>query len=463
MENLTESSGLRKIIAVEQYNRQSRDEGKTPGLIARIVRFFTAGPGKSPQIKDLDKEIVMELEIGTEVPLKRSEWGKHRVLVIDERIRLLELPGIEASSYGKEALLSFDLTIAYRVAETEIVAFEIEDPLRQLQEDVIHRVRDYARNYRPEDIIESDMARHLKDVLNESPLHGIRVERVKGKVILPEHLIDLLYRVKEAKARAEKLKTELNIDAEVEKLRDVISLEASRRENIDKQQLADLNREYEAKVELDVLDIKEKTLIKELEQRDLEKYNARQSEKDDEIHRLDLDDLSFQHFSNRLTEAGFPKQLIILMMEGKEWKLLFENIRSLIQADQSYRKAKIQAHYAVLETILKKPLSDETIQELIEWVQEESILLGGLPSPFEQISALSSNFQSTNTLEEGEKDEEIPTPSKPKPIQEYEYGPKTEFEDNNSYREKDNEDNEINTNNDEQTQVENNSNDDVDS
>lgn len=461
MENLTEISGLRKLIAIEQYNRQSRDVGKKPGLIARVVKFFTGREEKKPQIKDLDKDILMELEMGTEVPLKRSEWGKHRVLVIDERVRILEVPGIEAPSYGKEALLSFDLTTAYRVADVETVAFEIEDPLRQLQEDVMYRVRDYARNYRPEDIIESDMARHLKDVLNETPLHGLRVNRVEVKVILPEHLIDLYYRVKEAEDRAEKLKKELKIDAEVGELRDVISLESSQRENINKQQLADLTREYEAKVTLDELDLKEKTLRKSLEQKDLEKIFTRKNEEEDEIHRLQLDDLRFKYFSNRLIRAGFPSQLIFLMMEGREWKLLFENIKSLIQVDQRYRESKIQAHYTVLEKILERPLSDESTQELIEWVQEESKLLDGRLSPFEQISALASNFPSAQTLDEGEIVEENPIPPKPKPLQEYKDGPKTEFVETNTHQEENIQNNEIKNGNSRDTHEENISNDDV--
>ena len=391
MENLTEKMGLRKIITVPEYEQQRKRGEEKKGFFASVIEFFVGKKDDSDRLKNINVDTLKELEMGTKVPLREEDWGHHRILIVDKRIKLLEIPGIEAYSSGRETQANIDVTISYRIIDEREVAFEVEDPLRMLYDTVTSQTISIVNNYHFNSLTDKLVTDEMMKYFDEYSKWGIKVENLKARVVLPEDIRDAQKREREAELRKKQIIEEKNTAHEIDQLQYVLTQDMVKQKLLGEHELQDLKGQYE------LLQLKHKKAVRteELDLLDLEDESSRKKKERDVKSDLSIDRMKFDHYRQALIDSGFPPAMATLMMPGDDWRRLFGSIKALIDVDSQYKGEKIKAHYALLEKLLAKDLNDETKQDIVEWIKKESELLNGGPSPLQQFSALADSQKPT--------------------------------------------------------------------
>lgn len=398
MSNLTEQEGLRKLLSVEQFNRQTHIEHE-PGVVGRLIKWLFGGPkvpadGKvTRKLSESDVQVLRELEVGTEVSLRREEWDDYRVMIVDQRLRVHPISGINALTQEMEQI-TLDINIAYKVFDVNFVAFGSDDPLAFLQNRVIETALGFLGNLPLREVGRSgkDIAWEIKQ-LGRIVECGLEVIDARVSVILPHELIDKMTRTNRILQDAEAMILEKETNARVQERVSKIDFDAELRTIQNQQSIEKIKDLYSWEKDRNVVD----------HETDIERRRneaRRRNEYDNERHKISIFQMKFNAFKEMLSSVGIHPRMAIMMMEGDNWQRFFERFQKLVNSGEDNRNTELKAiHGHINNLITSKRLTEDNIQKLLGYFEDETKYLGGNPSimkQFESFLSVPDNTSSPN-------------------------------------------------------------------
>lgn len=421
MSNLTEQEGLRKLLSVEQFNRQTHVE-QEPGIVGRLVKWLFGGTKEtsdkksSRKLTDQDVQVLRELEHGTEVGLRREEWDDYRVMIVDQRLRVYPVSGITALTQEMNEI-NLDINIAYKVFDVNYVAFGVDDPLALLQNAVIERALDQIRDITLKDVSRrsSDIAKEIEQIgrMVES---GLEVIDARVNILLPNELVDKITRTNRVIQDAESMLIEREANAKVQERTDKIDFDTEIRKIQNQEHIQRLKDQFQQEADLKLIDhegltsekkdqYQQKSEVTRVDHETLitrkKEDLKREQEMANEKHRLSILREQFSTFTEMLRGVGINPKLAIMMMTGDNWQLFFKNFKGLAEVGEEHRGQQLEAiHGHINDLITTKQLSEDNIQKLLGYIQEEAKHLGQSPSIMKQFEVFLENPDSKPQLED---------------------------------------------------------------
>ncbi len=398
MSNLTEQEGLRKLLSVEQFNRQAHIE-REPGIVGRLVKWLFGGP-KAPadgkvtrKLSDSDVQVLRELEVGTEVSLRREEWDDYRVMIVDQRLRVHPISGVNALTQEMEQI-TLDINIAYKVFDVNYVAFGSDDPLAFLQNRVIETALGFLGNLPLREVGRSgkDIAWEIKQ-LGRIVECGLEVIDARVSIVLPNELIDKMTRTNRILQDAESMILEKETNARVQERVSKIDFDAELRTIQNQQSIEKIKDLYNWDREGNVVN-------HEIDVSRRKNDARRRNEYDDAKHELSIIQMKFKAFADMLSSVGINPQMTIMMMDGGNWQRFFDRFQKLTGAGEDHRSSELKSiHGHINNLITSKQLTEDNIQKLLGYFEDETKHLGNstpIMKQFESFLSTSENSPNPN-------------------------------------------------------------------
>lgn len=398
MSNLTEQEGLRKLLSVEQFNRQTHIEHE-PGVVGRLIKWLFGGP-KAPadgkvtrKLSESDVQVLRELEVGTEVSLRREEWDDYRVMIVDQRLRVHPISGINALTQEMEQI-TLDINIAYKVFDVNFVAFGSDDPLAFLQNRVIETALGFLGNLPLREVGRSgkDIAWEIKQ-LGRIVECGLEVIDARVSVILPHELIDKMTRTNRILQDAESMILEKETNARVQERVSKIDFDSELRTIQNQQSIEKVKDLYNWDREGNVVD-------HDIDINRRKNDARRRDEYDDAKHKLSIIQMKFKAFADMLSSVGINPKMTIMMMDGDNWQRFFDRFQKLTGAGEDHRSTELKAiHGHINNLITSKQLTEDNIQKLLGYFDDETKHLGNntpIMKQFESFLSAPENTSSPN-------------------------------------------------------------------
>ena len=413
MANLTEEHGLRKLVSIEQFNKESAVK-KEPGIVGRLVRWLFGDTGGSSQqptrLTEDQVPVLNELELGTQVGLRREEWDDYRVMIVDQRLRVLPITGLQTITSDFQCDVVVDVNVAYKVMDVNYVAFGVEDPLKMLQDKVIDLVLEAISKIPVIDLLknQNNIASLIKN-LGRIPETGLEVMDARVNIVPPHEVLDQIGRATKALIDAEAMIKEKEAKANVLERIDKTDFDSEERRVKNEASLRALQDSFEQAREI-------KGLVHAQTKEEKDANFKRRQALADEEHRLTILNKRLDAYAGVLERVGVNPKLAILMMDDTPWRLFFERFQSIGEEHNSQRLETI--HEQINTLITTKQLPDESIAKLMDLLEEESKNLGGRPSIMKQFESFLEDSNSTPRL----ADSSIPkTEAGPETAIEHEY------------------------------------------
>jgi hypothetical protein len=442
--NLTEKHELRKFVQIDQFRHEVEKTKTKKGIIGFIVRLFKGREAYSNKPKDYNFEDVLQLDTGTEIPLRRSEWGEHRVMLVDQRVRVLEMIGVKARTKNKFEYLTLDMSIGYQVIDPELVARQSIDPLKLFSDYVQQVARDFVSQYEIDYLHEGRLVEELLKI-DKYKVAGIALISAKVTINYPSDVLNLAKRIDEARNRARAVKEELERDHEVEELTTILEkniddLKLNRNAQSAIQKLKyerDENKvvfEIQKDITLENLMLDMQVERKKLEERsdqldtttvirkkelgideielryrlfaDSKERDHTRDEDTKDFHKLlELREAEVNKIQDMLASAGIPPQFAILASDDASFKNIRGFFQGILDADQNH-KAKVMATITeTLDKIMKNSRPEEAINIMVGRIDKIYGQLGKQASSMDVLMAALDNIEDEKQVPSGETKE----------------------------------------------------------
>lgn len=447
-ENLTEREGLRMLLTVEAFQRKSSREGE--GFFARLVRLITGRSAASNTVQDYEynSDVLEKLEWGHQIPLRESRWSSNRVLVVDERIRTLEIAGVTAPTLNRQEQVVLDLTIGYQVQNANQVAYGAVDPLRQLRNVIVDKAREFvaARDWASLD--ERSLAQHIQS-LGTIVSTGLGVLDVQTTILLPKDAMDAKARIRAANLRQQAIDAELQAEASIEARKTTISFDAEEHQHQRSHQLATVKLQDQSFLDQQTRIYSHDATMRELEFQSEELRERRgveglrrdidgdQSEwnRDQEARQLDAgrkhalldarnsadiqllqarneESIKTERFAAEIkrreiaieslvrvaAQIGLNPRWVAWATDHPEIQKLIGIAMEAMKSEQQFRLAGQKEVYATVRQLLAQAPTDEAVEKLANLMEHQIKMLGEQPSSNEVWRDLAQSIEQPNIV-----------------------------------------------------------------